>query len=64
MRSDMGSAVADQTRTTTRSCRTQKRAVHAYSPGVAAVPAAAAAAVTAALLAAAAAATVIRQFTD
>ena len=61
MRSDMGSAVADQTRTTTRSCR-----VHAYSPGVAAVPAAAAAAaaVTAALLAAAAAAAVIRQFTD
>jgi len=44
-----------QTGTATRSCRTRKRAVHAYSPGVAAAAAAAAAT---------AAAAAIKQFTD
>jgi len=33
-----------KTRTATRSCRSRKRAVHVYSPGVAAAAAAAAAA--------------------
>ena len=45
-------------RTAKRSCRTRKRAVRVYSPGVAAAAADAAAAVTAAVNAA------IRQFTN
>jgi len=44
----------DEIRTPTRSCRTRKRAVHVYSPGVAAAPAAATTALLLQLLLAAA----------